>query len=167
MKKDAQEKTASDTLATNRKARRDYLILDRWEAGVELRGGEVKSVRARDVSLNESFARLENGQIYLYGFHINPYSCAQHVAHDPVRPKRLLLHRQEIAKLAGQIALKGLALVPLRVYLKRGLVKIEVALCKGKQAEDKRETLKRRTADREAERDMSARRGGGLKSWSA
>jgi SsrA-binding protein len=156
--KGSKEKTASDTLATNRKARRDYHVLEKWEAGIALRGGEVKSLRAHDASLNESFARMENGQIFLYGFHINPYPCAQHVAHDPVRPKRLLLHRREIDKLAGQLALKGLTLVPLRVYLNRGLIKVELALCKGKLDEDKRETLKRKTAEREAARDISARR---------
>ncbi|HBA85665.1 MAG TPA: SsrA-binding protein [Verrucomicrobia bacterium] len=156
--KGSKENTASDTLATNRKARRDYHILEKWEAGIALRGGEVKSLRAHDVSLNESFARIENGGVFLYGFHINPYACAQHVDHDPIRPKRLLLHRREIDKLAGQLALKGLTLVPLRVYLNRGLIKVELALCKGKLEEDKRETLKRKTAEREASRALSERR---------
>ena len=157
VKGEAQKSSDHSTVATNRKARRDYVILQKWETGIELRGGEVKSIRAGDVSLNESFARLDKGQLFLVGFHINPYPCACHVAHDPVRPKRLLMHRREIDKLASQMALKGYTVVPLRMYIKHGLVKVEVALCKGKQAEDKRETIKRRTAEREANRVIASR----------
>ncbi|MFH0879503.1 MAG: SsrA-binding protein SmpB [Lentisphaerota bacterium] len=148
---------SSEVLATNRKAFHEYHILDRWEAGVELRGGEVKSARAREISINESFASFDQGQLFLHAFHINPYACAVHTAHDPIRPKRLLMHRREIDRLAGLVAVKGHTLIPLRLYVKRGLIKVELALCKGKLAGDKRDTLRRKTADREAQRDIAAR----------
>ena len=152
--KGSKEKTASDTLVTNRKARRDYHIIEKWEAGVALRGGEVKSLRAHDASLNESFARMEKGEVFLYGFHINPYPCAQHVAHDPVRPKRLLLHRREIDKLIGRVQRDGYTLVPTALYWKGNKVKVEIALAKGKQAHDKRAANKERDWNREKQQVM-------------
>jgi SsrA-binding protein len=146
-------------ITTNRKALRDYLVMERVETGIELRGTEVKSIRQGNLTLNEGYARLEkSGEVYLYGVHINPYDHGNVHNHDPVRPRRLLLHRSEIKKLFGQTAIKGHALIPLRAYFKRGRVKIEVGLCKGKQTIDKREDLKRKTADREAERAMARRR---------
>lgn len=148
------------TVATHRSARRDYHILERLEAGIELRGSEVKSVRAGDVSLNESFAQLEQGQLFLMGLHIKPYACSHHVPSDPVRPRRLLVHRHEIKRLVGQLTLKGLTLVPLRLYLRRGRIKVELALARGRQQGDKREALRRKTADREAARAIAARRPG-------
>ena len=148
-----------DTIVTNRKARRDYHIIEKIEAGIELRGGEVKSVRAGDVSLNESFAKVDNNELFLFGLHIKPYACATHVEHDPLRPKRLLLHKREILRLINQMALKGCAVVPITLYRnQRGLIKVQIALCKGKNQGDKRETLKRKEADREAQRAMSAKR---------
>lgn len=144
-------------LATNRKARRDYQILEKLEAGIELRGTEVKSIRAGKASLGESYARVEGNEVILHGLHIEPYAHGNRFNHDPVRPRRLLLHKQEISRLHGQVAVKGRTLVPLRLYLKRGRVKVELGLGKGKHDQDKRETLKRRTADREAQRAIADR----------
>lgn len=149
---------AHKPIATNRRAHRDYHILDKLEAGVELRGTEVKSIRQGNMNLAEGHARLEKtGEVILYGVHINPYDHGNVHNHDPVRPRKLLLHRREIKRLFGQTAIKGHALVPLRAYFKRGRVKIELGLCKGKQTIDKREDIKRKTADREAERAMRTR----------
>ncbi len=145
-------------LATNRRARHTYAILDRIETGIELRGTEVKSIRAGSASLQESFARVDGGQLYLEGMHVDPYRHGNVHNHDPRRSRRLLAHRAEIARLAGQVSLKGCTLVPLRLYLKRGRVKVELGICRGKLQADKRETLRRRTADREAERAMAAAR---------
>lgn len=155
----AQQKTgtAGGPLATNRKAFRDYEVLDRIEAGIELRGAEVKSIRDRRFSLNEAHARIENGQIRLYGFHIQHYEHARIEEHDPIRPKRLLLHRREIDRLFGQVTVKGMALVPLKLYFRHGHVKVELGLCRGKHFADKREVIRRRTADREASRAIASR----------
>jgi SsrA-binding protein len=144
-------------IATHRKAFHEYHVLERFEAGIELRGAEVKSIRAGHVSLNEGYARVDNGQVFLQGLHILPYEHARATECDPARPKRLLLHRREIDRLFGQSAVKGQTLIPLKVYFKSGLVKVEMALCKGKQTHDKRETLRRKTADREAERAIASR----------
>ncbi len=148
--------SASALLATNRRAMRDYHILEKLEAGIELRGTEVKSVRAGQVSLNEAFGVVEDGNVILRDMHIMPYSHGNVHNHEPRRPRRLLLHRREIKRLIGATAVKGQTLIPLRLYLRRGLVKVELALGKGKQLSDKRETLKRKTAEREAERAMAA-----------
>lgn len=146
-----------ETVATNRKARRDFHILETWEAGIELLGPEVKSIRAHDVSLDESHARFQGNQLFLLNLHVKAYACTHHADYDPVRPRRLLVHRRELNRLAGHLAQQGHALVPLRLYLnRRGLIKVEMALCKGKLMEDKRETLKRKTASREAERAIAA-----------
>jgi len=159
MKTDGEKHAAAGgTLATNRKAQRDYHILAKLEAGIELRGGEVKSIRAGDVSLNESFAAIEGGQVFLNDLHINPYACSRSESYDPVRPNRLLLHRREIQRLIGQVSIQGNTLVPLRLYLKKGRIKVELALCRGKLMGDKREALKRRTADRETAREIASRR---------
>ncbi len=150
---------AHKPIATNRKAHRDYHVLDKLEAGIELRGTEVKSIRQGNLNLAEGYARLEkSGDVVLHGVHINPYDHGNVHNHDPVRPRRLLLHRREIKRLFGQTAIKGHSLVPLRAYFKRGRVKIELGLCKGKHTVDKREDIKRKTADREAQRAMRARR---------
>ena len=149
---------AHKPIATNRKARRDYHVLDKIEAGIELLGTEVKSIRQGNLNLTEGYARLEKtGDVVLYGVHINPYDHGNVHNHEPARPRRLLLHRREIKRLFGQTAIKGHALVPLRAYFRRGKVKIELGLCKGKQDIDKRQDMKRKTADREAERAMNAR----------
>lgn len=144
-------------LATNRKASHDYFIDEKIEAGIELRGAEVKSIRAGHFSLNEGYALVENGQVMLYGLHVQPYAHSRLADQDPDRPKQLLLHQNEITRLIGQTALKGHTLLPLKVYLTHGLVKVELGLGRGKQAVDKRETLRQKDADREARRAMSAR----------
>ena len=145
-------------VATNRKAQRDYHIVDRLEAGVVLRGTEVKSVRQGNLALGEGYARLEpGGEVFLYGVHINPYDHGNVHNHEPARPRKLLLHRREIKRLFGQTAIKGNTLVPLRAYFKRGRLKVELGLGKGKQQIDKREDIKRKAADREAERALRQR----------
>jgi SsrA-binding protein len=145
-------------IASNRRAMRDYTVLERFEAGIELWGTEVKSLRAGQVGMSGSFARVENGEVCLFGLNIPPYEHGNRFNHDPDRPRRLLLHRREINRLQAQSEQKGHALVPLGVYFKKGLVKVELGVCRGKAQYDKRETLRRRTADREAERAMAARR---------
>ncbi len=147
-----------EMIATNRKGRRDFHVLETFEAGIALRGTEVKSIRAGDVSLNESYARIEDGEVLLHAMHVSPYKYGRASDQEPRRPRRLLLHRQEIRKLVGQVAEKGRTLVPLGVYLKGGRIKVELALCQGKLGRDKRETLKRKTADREARRAVAEQR---------
>ncbi len=142
----------------NRKARHDYEILETVEAGIELRGTEVKSVRAGKVTLADSFARIRAGEIFLYGAEISPYVNAGYAHHDPARPRRLLMHSREIARLAGKISQKGLTLVPLKMYFKRGWVKVEIGLARGKRQYDKREAIKRRETAREISRAVSRRR---------
>lgn len=148
------------SIATNRRARHDYAVLERVEAGVELRGTEVKSLRQGQASLAGSFCRVEAGQVYAQGFTIPPYEFGNRFNHPTDRPKRLLLHRKQIEKLTVQTEQKGFALIPLAVFFRRGLVKMDVGICRGKRQEDKRESLKRRDADREADRAMAQRRRG-------
>ena len=143
------------TIASNRKASFEYLLLEKFEAGIELRGPEVKSIRDGLVSLNESFARIDGEQIYVHGMHVQPYKHSPVETHDPIRARRVLLHRNEITRLIGQVTEKGKTLVPVRLYLKRGFIKIELALGKGKQTIDKRETIKQRTSDRETARTIA------------
>ena len=159
MKAAADQKAGSSVkkLATNRKAFRDYEVIEKFEAGIALQGSEVKSIRAGRFSLAEAHARVVNGEVILFGLHIQPYEFSRVEDQVPARPKKLLLHRREIDRLFGKATIKGSALVPLQVYFKRGLVKVEMGLCKGRQSEDKREVLKRKTADREAERAIAAR----------
>ncbi|MCS6771685.1 MAG: SsrA-binding protein SmpB [Kiritimatiellae bacterium] len=145
-------------LATNRKARHHYHILENIEAGIELRGSEVKSIRAGEVSLQEGYATVENGEVYLHGVRIQPYSHARAADQDPDRPRRLLLHRSQINRLLGLTAIKGHTLLPLDLHLRNGRIKVELGLARGKQLVDKRETLKRREADREARRAMARAR---------
>ena len=139
-------------LASNRRALHEYFVLERFEAGVELRGTEVKSIREGHIALTGAFARVENGEVILFGVNITPYEFGNRFNHPPDRPRRLLLHKREIGKLQSQADQKGHALIPLAVYLKRGLIKIELGVCKGKQHYDKRETLRKKTADRDAAR---------------
>ncbi len=131
-------------------------MLETIEAGLELRGTEVKSIRAARVSLNESYAKLHKGEVYLYELDIQPYEFGNVFNHDPRRVRRLLLHKKEIERLFSSVQIKGLALIPLKLYFKRGRVKVEMGLCKGKHTQDKRETIKRRTADREAARAIAS-----------
>ena len=146
----------SSEITTNRKAFRDYHILEKLEAGVELKGTEVKSLRAGLVSLQGSFARVQNGQIWLHDCSIQPYERASHEQHEVKRPRRLLLHRVEIDRLAIAVEREGLTLPALRLYWKKGRVKAEIGLGKGKHAADKRLDLKKRVETREAERAVSA-----------
>lgn len=145
-------------MAQNRRARHEFHILESIEAGIELRGTEVKSLRAGEASLAEAFAQVEKGEAWLRDLHIPPYRCGNQFNHDPKRPRRLLLHRREIEKLGSSLATEGLTLIPLKIYFKRGRAKVEIGLCRGKHFEDKRETLRRREADRDARRAMSRRR---------
>jgi len=141
-------------VAQNKAARRDYHILETCEAGIELKGTEVKSLRAAKANLKDSFARINRGEVFLYNMHISPYEFGNIANVDPKRERRLLLHKGQIRKLDGQINQKGFALVPLKAYFKRGRVKIELALAKGKRLYDKRETIKRRQADRDMQRAL-------------
>lgn len=138
----------------NKKARHEYAILETFEAGLVLKGPEVKSIREGKVSLAEAFARVDNGEAWLYGMHVTPYDPASRWNADPVRPRKLLLRGGEIRKLIGAVQEKGLALVPLELYFRRGYAKIELALGRGKKLHDKRETLKRRAHQREMEREV-------------
>ncbi|MDZ4815959.1 MAG: SsrA-binding protein SmpB [Verrucomicrobiota bacterium] len=145
-------------IASNRKARHDYQILDTYEAGVVLTGTEVKSIRAGFVHINEAFARLEKDEVFLYNCDIQPYSHGNRNNHEPKRIRKLLLNRQEIHKLFGEISIKGHSLVALRMYFKKGRVKIELGVGKGKNTVDKRHDLKEKTQKRETERYLSSRR---------
>ncbi len=148
---------AQRLIADNRKAFHDYHVLDTWEAGVALLGTEVKAIREGSVNLRDSYARLENGEVWLMNLHISPYSHTGYAHHDERRQRKLLLHRHEIEKLSGRVVERGLTLVPLRMYLNKGRVKVALALVKGKQAHDKRETIRRREVDRETRAAVKAR----------
>ncbi|HOB35766.1 MAG: SsrA-binding protein SmpB [Firmicutes bacterium] len=144
-------------IAENRKARHDYHIQEVMEAGLVLQGTEVKSIRARRVNLKDSFARVENNEVFLHGMHVSPYEQGNRFNHDPLRPRKLLLNRSEIRRLIGITREKGMALIPLRLYLRRGLVKVELAVARGKKLYDKRRDLAERTAAREIERTFRER----------
>jgi SsrA-binding protein len=146
-------------VATNRRARFDYEILERLEAGIVLTGSEVKSLRQGRASLSEAFARVDGGELWLEGLHIPPYEQGEKRGYDPRRRRKLLLHRGEIDRLVGKVAEKGLALVPIRVYFAHGLAKVEVGLGRGKRAYEKRQATLEREHRREMERATSPRRG--------
>jgi len=145
----------SSDVVTNRKALRDYHIIERYEAGLVLKGTEIKSIRAGRANLNEAFARIEKGEAFLYGADIQPYEQASFENHLPKRPRKLLLHRQEIDKLFGLTSIKGYTLVALRLYFKKGRAKVELGVGKGKHAADKRDDLKKKTVNREMQREMA------------
>lgn len=145
----------SADISVNRKALRDYHILERFEAGIELKGTEVKSIRSGLANVNNGFARVENGELFLFDLDIQPWAKASHEQHEPKRPRRLLLHRQEIDRLLGLTQIKGHTLMALRVYWKEARVKIELGVGKGKEAGDKRADLKERATKREVEREVS------------
>ena len=140
---------AQKNIADNRKALHDYHILEEWEAGVALLGTEVKAIREGRVNLRDSYARIDKGEVWLSNLHISAYSHTGYDHHDERRQRKLLLHKSEIRKLIGKTVERGMTLVPLRVYFKDGRVKVAVSLAKGKQDYDKRETIKKREADRE------------------
>ncbi len=140
-------------VANNKKAYHDYFIEDKYEAGIELFGTEVKSIRMGKCSIKESFIRIEKGQVYIYGMHISPYEKGNIFNKDPLRVRRLLMHKTEIRRLESKLAEKGLTLVPLQVYFKGSLVKVEVGLARGKKLYDKRQDIAKKDARREVERD--------------
>ena len=144
----------ANTAITNWEARRDYHILETIEAGIQLQGSEVKSLRAHRANLKDSFARIDNGEIILYNMHISPYEQAGPFAPEPTRARKLLLHKQQIKRLTEQLGQKGLALIPLKLYFKRGYAKVELAIGKGKKLYDKRDELKRREHDMEVKRAL-------------
>lgn len=143
-----------EIIAKNRKAYFQYEILEKIEAGVVLTGTEIKSIRNRDVSINESFAHLNNGEIFVYEMHVGQYKQGNRQNHEPKRVRKLLLHKREIAKIAGKIKQKGYTMIPLSLYFKEGVVKVELALVRGKTKIDKREDIKKRDIDREIQRAM-------------
>lgn len=150
-------KEAKKLIANNKKAFHDYFIEDKYEAGIALAGTEVKSLRLGKCSVNEAFIRIENGEVYIYNMHISPYEKGNIFNKDPLRIKKLLLHRSEIRKMEGQIAQKGYTIVPLNVYFKGSLVKVEIGLAKGKKLYDKRHDIAKKDQNREAQRQFKIR----------
>ncbi|MBM3245991.1 MAG: SsrA-binding protein SmpB [Candidatus Omnitrophica bacterium] len=149
----------SKVVAANRKARRDYEVLETVECGIELKGSEVKSLRAGKASLNDSFARVEHNEVLLYNAHISLYEQASYLNVEPTRLRKLLLHKNQIEKLSGQVTQKGFTLIPLSIYFnERGFAKVELALCKGKKLYDRRQDIKRREQDLEMRRVMKNRK---------
>ena len=142
-------------IASNRKARHDFSISETFEAGIALKGTEVKSIRAGKINIRDAYARVEKGEVFLYGCDIQPYEAASHTQHESKAPRKLLLHRKEIDKLRAYTEIKGSVLVALRAYWKNKRVKIEIGVGKGKAHRDRREDLKKRVQDREASREMS------------
>lgn len=141
-------------IAQNRRARHDYFILETWEAGIELKGTEVKSLRLGKCNLKDCYAVVKNGEMFVMGMHISPYEKGSYFNVDPLRPKRLLMHKAEIRKAHQSVMQQGLALVPLSVYLSDGRMKLELALCKGKKLYDKRDDMAKRDAKRDIERSL-------------
>ena len=141
-----------EIVATNKKARFNYEIIEKIEAGISLKGTEVKSIRNKNVSIGESYAQIKGNEVFLHNLHISPYEQGNRENHDPIRVRKLLLHKQEIKKLVSKIQLKGLSLVPLSIYLRKGKIKVELAVGRGKRLFDKRESIKKRTIEREIDR---------------
>lgn len=150
-------KVEKKMIANNKKARHDYFLEECFETGVELHGTEVKALRMGKCSIKEAFVRIENGEVIIYGMHISPYEKGNIFNKDPLRPKKLLMHKAEIRKLLGKIAEKGYTLVPVEVYFKGSLVKVQIALAKGKKLYDKRQDIAKKDMRREAERDFKIR----------
>ena len=158
MATDKKEREAAQrVIAENRKARHDYHILETWEAGVVLLGTEVKSIREGSVNLRDSYARIDKGEVWMMNVHISPYSHRGSAGHEDKRQRKLLLHAHEIRKMVGSVAERGLTLVPLELYFKNGRIKVLIGLAKGKQAHDKRETLRKREIDRETRAAVKSR----------
>jgi SsrA-binding protein len=152
------EKQPIKVVAENRKARHNYNIEDKYEAGIVLAGTEVKSLRMGKANLKDSYARIKNGEVFVYQIHIGAYPFAYFDNHDPLRPRKLLLHDYEIKKLYGKVNEKGYSLIPLRLYFKGGKAKLSLALARGKQSHDKRETIRRRDQKRELDRERKNNR---------
>jgi len=146
----AETSDSEKLISDNRKARHDYKLFDTYEAGIVLLGTEVKAIREGRVNLRDSYGRLEKGELFLYNVHISPYSHRGYADHEPMRRRKLLLNKREIRKLVGKVVERGMTLVPVRMYFKRGRVKVAISLAKGKRDYDKRETVRARVADREA-----------------
>ena len=157
MSEKTERELAQTSIAENRKAFHDYHILETFEAGVALLGTEVKAIREGRVNLRDSFARVEDGEAFIYNVHISPYSHRGYADHEPLRRRKLLLHRSEIRKLIGKTVEKGMTLVPTRLYFKDGRVKVAVSIAKGKKDYDKRETIKKREAERETRAAVKSR----------
>ena len=153
----ADNKSSVKIIAQNKKAYHDYFVDEKYEAGIELFGTEVKSIRAGKVNLKESYCDIKDGEVFVVGMHISPYEQGNVFNKDPLRPKKLLLHKREILKLFGLVAQKGYTLVPLQIYLKNSRVKMEIGLCRGKKLYDKRESDAKREADRDMDRHMKDR----------
>ena len=154
----AEQKTGGHKqIAQNRKAYHDYFVDDRYEAGIALTGTEIKSVRAGGVNLKDAYCQIKNGEMWVVGMHISPYEKGNIFNKDPLRPRKLLMHKKEIQKLLGKIAQKGYTIGPVEVYLKGSLVKVEVALAKGKKLYDKRQDIAKKDQRREAEREFKVR----------
>lgn len=151
------KKETQKLIANNKKAYHDYFIDETYEAGIELHGTEVKSMRMGKCSIKESYVRIENGEVFVYGMHVSPYEKGNIFNKDPLRVKKLLLHRYEINKLAGKVAEKGFTLVPLQVYFKDGRVKVEIGLAQGKKLYDKRQDIAKKDMRRETEREFKVR----------
>ena len=148
----ADKSSQEGTIATNHKARRDYAILETYEAGIMLVGTEIKSIRNRRVSLDDSFARVDGDELFLYNMHVNPYEQGGRFNVEPIRPRKLLMHRRQIERVRGLLTQKGMTLVPLRLYLKHGLAKLDLAVGKGKRLYEKRDTIRERELDRQLRR---------------
>ena len=158
MAEKSEREKAQSSIAENRKAFHDFHLLESFEAGIVLLGTEVKAIREGRVNLRDSFARVEDGEVFLYNVNISSYSHRGYADHEPLRRRKLLLHRDEIRKLIGKTVEKGMTLVPTRLYFKKGRVKVAVSLAKGKKDYDKRETVKRREADRETRAAIKSKR---------
>ncbi len=157
MAEKTERELAQRIIADNRKAFHDYHVLESWEAGVALLGTEVKAIREGRVNLRDSYAKVDRGEVWLLNVSVSPYSHRGYAAHEEKRDRKLLLHRHEIRSMVGQVTEKGLTLVPLRMYFKKGRVKVQLALVRGKQLHDKRETIKRREVERETRAAIKAR----------
>ena len=149
---------ATKSIARNKRAFHNFQILDKWETGIELKGTEVKSLRNGEVQMADSYARIDDGEVFLVGLHISPYDKTAYDNHEPTRKRKLLLHRREIRRLAIKVNERGLTLIPLSLYFKRGLAKVELGLARGKQQHDKRQDLKKREHQRQMARATSRRR---------
>jgi SsrA-binding protein len=158
MKEPTERELAQAYIAENRKAFHDFHLFESFEAGIALLGTEVKAIREGRVNLRDSFARLENGEVFLYNVNISAYSHRGYADHEALRPRKLLLHKEEIRKLTGKTVEKGMTIVPVRLYFKKGRVKVAISLAKGKKEHDKRETVKRREADRETRAAIKSQR---------
>lgn len=151
------EKKENNTVATNKKAYHDYFVLEKYEAGIELFGTEIKSIRAGRVNLKDSFCSVDDGEMFVIGMHISPYEMGNRFNRDPLRKKKLLLHKKEIIKLFGESQQQGLSIIPLELYIKNGRAKLSIGLCKGKKLYDKRAVQAKKDANRTIEREFKER----------